>query len=278
MTRRHRRLGTLLALLALPLIALAPGDRADAADGKAAEVRFSHEVHAGRGVKIDDCGGCHVLGADGRAAPPTSKTPHQPCATAGCHAEQYWSRTPTICVVCHDDIDPSKKQPARLVRRERTEFGGEINHASHAGARVSGQGPNGACVACHGDPYKKAAAPEGHAVCAPCHGKSGAGGAAPTMQTCGGCHTRDAKGGGGGKPRSAWSVAATFDHGDHDKDPRKGASGAPTCTECHSTVAKATTIRAIKAPTMQTCDGCHDGKHAFKTTGFGCAKCHAKAR
>jgi hypothetical protein len=25
---------------------------------------------------------------------------------------------------------------------------------------------------------------------------------------------------------------------------------------------------------MKSCGGCHDGEHAFKTTGFGCAKCH----
>jgi hypothetical protein len=24
----------------------------------------------------------------------------------------------------------------------------------------------------------------------------------------------------------------------------------------------------------EDCDGCHDGKHAFKTTGFECFKCH----
>jgi hypothetical protein len=25
---------------------------------------------------------------------------------------------------------------------------------------------------------------------------------------------------------------------------------------------------------MQGCGGCHDGKQAFKVTGFGCARCH----
>jgi hypothetical protein len=24
------------------------------------------------------------------------------------------------------------------------------------------------------------------------------------------------------------------------------------------------------------CEGCHDGKSSFKTTGFECARCHAK--
>jgi hypothetical protein len=28
---------------------------------------------------------------------------------------------------------------------------------------------------------------------------------------------------------------------------------------------------------MQQCDACHDGKTSFKTTGFGCARCHGTA-
>jgi hypothetical protein len=259
--------GLALAAAACAALALVPGG--SEAQRPAAPPRFSHEVHAAKGVKVDACATCHAIAPDGRAAPPTSATPHQPCAASGCHEDQFFARTPTICVVCHDGTDPSVAQLARYLPRRGSEFGGEISHVRHATAVVPGGGPNGACVACHGDPTTKQAPPAGHALCGTCHAQR----ATPRMASCGGCHVRGATAAGGTRAASPWSVAARFDHTDHAADPR--SAGARTrCVECHATVERATTPAQIAPPTMATCDGCHDGAKAFKTTGFGCAKCH----
>jgi c(7)-type cytochrome triheme protein len=278
---RGRRLAVLALVGLLPAIALVdspsaqqPPKPARARAGGA--VRFSHEVHAGRGVAIDGCASCHVLAADGRAAPPTSKNPHQPCATSGCHEDQFFSRQPIICAVCHDGVDPSSKQLARFAPRRDSEFGGEISHVSHARPRP-GTPENGVCQSCHGDPYSGTKPPVGHAVCGACHGLGAGPQSEPRMAACGGCHRRGAGKGSATRPRSPWSVADAFDHKDHRVDPRTPGA-APRCLECHATIARAAKPEQIAAPMMKTCDGCHDGRRAFKTTGFGCAKCHAQTR
>jgi c(7)-type cytochrome triheme protein len=71
---------------------------------------------------------------------------------------------------------------------------------------------------------------------------------------------------------SPWNVAATFEHAKHAIDPR---SHRPTaCTACHTQIAAAKDMSSVALPRMADCDGCHDGKLAFKTTGFGCVRCH----
>jgi c(7)-type cytochrome triheme protein len=90
------------------------------------------------------------------------------------------------------------------------------------------------------------------------------------MSECAACHSRT-------KPArrsvSEWAVTANFKHTTHGTDPR---SKKPTnCLECHSTIAAAKDLASVTAPKMAQCDGCHDGKVSFKTTGFGCARCHA---
>ena len=163
-----RRLWLALLVAAIAAAALTSSGPASA-DNPVAAPRFVHETHATRGVKIDDCQACHALGADGRAAPPTTGKQHQPCAASGCHEAQFFAAKPTLCVVCHDGSDPTQKLVARYNDRQGSEFGGQINHASHSGAKVTGQGPNGACVACHGDLFRKGAAPAG-GDSAPGHG------------------------------------------------------------------------------------------------------------
>jgi hypothetical protein len=109
-------------------------------------------------------------------------------------------------------------------------------------------------------------------VCAPCHGKT----AEPSMGNCGDCHQSGEKAASKRKI-SKWSVAKAFDHSTHGRDPRK--SGETQCTVCHANVAKATKLDRLMYPRMKDCDSCHDGKHAFKTTGFRCYECHgAKAK
>jgi c(7)-type cytochrome triheme protein len=67
-------------------------------------------------------------------------------------------------------------------------------------------------------------------------------------------------------------VRTQFKHSDHDNDPRVNK---PTpCLLCHDQVVQAQTLAQIGRPRMQQCDACHDGKISFKTTGFGCSRCH----
>lgn len=228
----------------------APATRTDAA--------FSHAEHARRSVAIDDCAACHVLDNDGTLAAPLSRKDHQPCANAGCHQAEYAARAPKICGVCHEIAAPWTRAAARSGKRTRLEWFDAINHATHASGRAT-------CESCHGDKRTGGEAPRGHRACATCHSH----GPAPAMTECKACHrstqlmTR--------RP-SEWSVAATFDHPRHAIDPRTRTPSA--CTTCHPQVAVAKDIVSLPPPRMADCDGCHDGKTAFKTTGFGCARCH----
>jgi hypothetical protein len=218
---------------------------------------FSHAAHAARHVAIDDCSACHTLAADGTLLAPLAGKDHQPCASSGCHQSEFAAKAPAMCGVCHDAVSPSQKAVSRAAPSSaKAEWFTAIDHAAH----LKGGTTNAACEQCHADQAS-------HAACAPCHGK----GQAPAMTACAACHL-------GNAPAralvSAWSVAATFKHETHTQDPR--SHGTTACTACHTTVAAATDLAAIRAPAMATCDGCHDGKLAFKSTGFGCVRCHAR--
>jgi hypothetical protein len=229
------------------------------------DVGFTHEAHGRRNVKIDNCGQCHAAEADGRLTPPLAKKDHQPCATSGCHLNEFMSRTTKICGICHDAASPWQKTASRAKPPVKPEWFERIDHASHLGKLGT---LNNACASCHGDKLAGVPAPAGHDACAPCHGR----GQALTMSQCAGCHSQTPP------PRvaaSVWSVRATFDHKQHATDPR--SRGLTKCTECHKQIAAAKDLASIKAPLMADCEGCHDGKHTFKTTGFSCARCHTPA-
>lgn len=190
-------------------------------------------------------------------------------------------------MVCHDGVEPWIQQPAVIRRRPTSEFSaGEFSHRSH----LSGtSGKSGApCMGCHGDMYGNGGDKEvdgpGHDRCARCHGgrpepsaaaRRGAAAAAPAMDQCGGCHGAATGAGDSGRaPASKWSVVTRFSHGSHGVDPRTGTTtGCPTC---HQDVAGAATLAGVGRPTMRSCASCHNGEQAFKTTGFGCLRCHGK--
>lgn len=236
-------------------------------------LHYSHSLHTKNGVSQKDCSKCHELDNKFVVKPPTSGKPHQPCATSGCHGDEFFSTEPTICVVCHDDAKPWIKQTARIRDRRDSEFGGDLSHATHATGRVGGAGANGACTTCHGDKFRDetATGTGGHADCAPCHARD----EQPRMSSCGGCHRLGAKKARVAARDSEWSVAALFAHTTHGNDPRPG-QGETSCTTCHQQIKKARTLAEVKNPTMKSCDGCHDGKLAFKTTGFQCYRCHSE--
>ena len=228
---------------------------------------FSHVAHAARQVAIDDCGACHAAAADGTLLAPLAGKDHQPCAASGCHQTEFAAKATTICGVCHDAVSPGEKAISRASEASaKVEYFTGIDHAAHV--RVSAnKAANATCEQCHPGTWTGASKPRGHRECAPCHGA----GQAPVMTACAACHVKTAP---AGAPASAWSVAATFKHATHATDPRSRA--ATSCVECHATVATAADLAAIRAPTMPSCDTCHDGKVAFKSTGFECVRCHAK--
>jgi c(7)-type cytochrome triheme protein len=96
------------------------------------------------------------------------------------------------------------------------------------------------------------------------------------MTECAGCH-RLGQSMGTLAPRDPgyrWYVRASFRHEQHASDPRTGQM--TPCLLCHDQVVTATRLGEIGRPRMPQCDACHDGKIAFKTTGFGCARCHTQ--
>lgn len=240
------------------------------------DVVFFHGSHAGRNVKIKDCAACHSVEGDGRLTPPLANKDHQPCASSGCHQAEFASRTPKICGVCHDQVAPWQPAVARAREAASSEWYESIDHAAHLktlAREVAGQGGNAACATCHGDKLAGGPRPGGHDGCVGCHGK----GQEPRMNACGACHVQDAP---ERRAPSEWSVRAAFQQADghvkHALDPRTKRAAA--CTDCHARVAKAKTLADVEPPTMSGCDAaCHDGKTAFKTTGFDCARCHTRA-
>ena len=241
------------------------------------DVVFSHDDHERKfGVKMADCASCHAVKTDGTIDRPGTDKDHQPCAASGCHAARdFASKGATICGVCHDAAGAWAKTASRARTPSKLEWFQNINHAAHL------KNPNVQCESCHGQKLAQAApAPHNHEDCAPCHGK----GQQPPIAACAACHSKVAP---TRAPASPWSVAKAFDHGKHGRDTR---GSLPTCVSCHASVPTATKLADITAPRMITegavkgCDTCHDGKTqingkvVFKTTGFGCAKCHGKPR
>ena len=221
---------------------------------------FSHAAHAKRSVRIEDCAACHVLETDGTLAAPLARKDHQPCASAGCHQIDYTVRAPKICGVCHESAAPWLRAAARA-SHAAPEWGEAMNHAAHLARAMT-------CETCHGDKRAGAESPHDHRACIGCHGRP-ASPQPPVMADCKACHAASRR---AGLAASPWSVAATFEHTKHAIDPR---SRKPTaCGECHAQIAKATDMAAVARPRMADCDGCHDGKIEFKTTGFGCVRCH----
>jgi c(7)-type cytochrome triheme protein len=226
-------------------------------------IRYSHSQHADLGVQHQNCGMCHRVDTSANVLPPLTGKDHKPCSEANCHASQFFAREAKICAVCHDAVEPWQKQPAVVRRRRDSEYRRDVSHQTHA------QDGNGSCKQCHGDPYTGQAPPRGHATCAPCHGTT----AKPTMAGCSACHGEVGKAAKSAAASSEWSVAGSFSHRNHGRDPR--TSQETDCAQCHQNVRKSARLETMANPPMRSCDGCHNGMIAFKTTGFGCYRCHS---
>jgi len=236
------------------------------------ELAFSHAQHAARNVKIADCTTCHKLESDGTLTTPLAGQDHQPCSNAGCHQTEFASRTNKICGVCHNEEAPwlhaTARYPSYADGARPIEYFESMDHEAHLTSKAKLGTDNTACMRCHGEKIAASGSkpPEAHAACAPCHGR----GQGPAMTQCQTCHLQQ-------PPQKAqvsqWSVRALFPHNKHGTDPRNRAT--TKCTTCHNTVAKAKELATIKAPKMSQCDECHNGKLAFKSTGFECSRCHS---
>lgn len=236
------------------------------------DMPFVHAVHASRNVKINDCATCHGVESDGKLTPPLAKKDHMPCAASGCHQTEFASKATKICGVCHDAVAPWQKITSRAKPPLKPEWYESIDHATHL-AKI-GSTANSACTSCHGDKLAGGPAPGGHDGCVGCHGKT----ARPAMNECGACHLKDKP---AGAARSEWAVTAQFEkangHAKHAIDKRSNRPAQ--CFDCHPGVRTAKTLAQIKPTTMAECgDACHNGRTAFKTTGFDCSKCHSAPR
>lgn len=234
------------------------------------DMPFVHATHASRNVRIADCATCHAVEPDGRLTPPLANKNHMPCAASGCHQTEFASRTTKICGVCHDAIAPWQHATSRAKPPLKAEWYETIDHAAHLAKLGTG---NAACASCHGEKLAGAPKPGGHDGCVSCHGKT----ARPAMNECGACHLQTAP---QRATKSEWSVAAQFAKvGGHAKHATDRRTQKPAqCLDCHAGVRTAKNLAAIKPATMLECDAaCHNGKTAFKTTGFDCARCHSRS-
>nr|MBA3500653.1 hypothetical protein [Deltaproteobacteria bacterium] len=235
------------------------------------DMAFVHSTHANRNVKIAECATCHGVEADGRLSPPLAKKDHMPCALSGCHQTEFASRTTKICGVCHDTVAPWQRNQSRAKPPLKPEWFETIDHSAHL-AKIGTT--NGACSTCHGEKLTGGPRPGSHDGCVGCHGKT----ARPAMNECGACHLKDAP---QRAVRSEWAVTRQFEkaggHAKHAVDARSKKPAA--CLDCHGGVRTAKNLAQIKPTSMLECDAaCHNGKTAFKTTGFACSKCHSNPK
>ena len=212
-----------------------------------------------------------------RDAPPCAAR-RAPPATRSRRAARCWSRTtrrarratpttsakrrPTTCGACHNATEPW---------RALTPTGCRGSAPSSARRSITASTRRRA-RRCHA--LTTAAAqlrpPRGHRACtgAGCHAV--AGGPAPALEACEGCH-EEGRAGAREQARlqAPWSVRAAFDHATH----RRSKTGELACVGCHADLS-APDVKTLKTPPKAACAGCHDGAAAFKLTGTTCTKCH----
>jgi hypothetical protein len=216
----------------------------------APERPFRHGPHSQLGVNLASCTSCHGIGMDWKAVQ-AGRNQHQPCQS--CHAAEFRLVGQPICLSCHERNDPFAPNPLRPPAPLESEWRlGEIPHPPHLSAGVP-------CATCHAEQAGQGAQGiNGHPLCGQCHKE----GSRITLADCQRCHVwratpRQAAG------RRPFSTRARFRHDE--------AHRAERCESCHHTAGAAD----LTPPTMAGCaDRCHDGKTAFKVTGFQCVRCH----
>lgn len=252
-----------------------------------------HVWHAGKvsvaGQPDIPCGRCHVADGRGRLS---GRPDHKACFGA-CHggepprrvARRPYAVDPgkqRVCATCHAPAtldaagagQPGKLTVAYPPYVTDPDHGITLSHAAHAAATRD----RGDCTACHPD-VGKAAGPSrtphtqtsgNHGRCEGCHAAPRPGSSMPTMADCLGCHVQAY--GPQTRPflvRGLFAVTRTFSHERHR------GHGAGDCRACHDAVA-GTASTELPAPTMATCQTCHDGDRTFSVVGTHCRRCHTQ--
>jgi c(7)-type cytochrome triheme protein len=236
--------------------------------------RFSHRAHQQARPKLD-CSACHAL--DRAGAPVTILRGHAPCASSGCHQDDFADPTPITCNVCHVRSEPWRRQHADPTPAEVTEFGAVFSHRTHlAASRANRPAP---CARCHRPASDGRFRPRpGHTACAgeACHAPA-RGGAKPALARCSGCHQLGLVAARAAAQTSRpWSVRERFTHAPHAVEPGDRDRPVP-CTDCHAGAASSERLADMPSPRKQSCARCHDGRAAFKLTGHTCSRCHTTA-
>ncbi|HEU4390637.1 MAG TPA: cytochrome c3 family protein [Blastocatellia bacterium] len=241
-----------------------------------------------------DCSKCHSVST---AKPEVEDFPgHKACVICHNFAAMIFSPKPVMfCSICHQGRPVSKTQPA-LFRFPKSndaagvkpsiDFGTAFSHVNHLkplpatlvdrvvlshAQLAANQKPK--CTDCHGRAdHPAAGAPEmlvetGHTTCFRCHGENPV--KPPNMHQCAECHKID-----GPRSPNLFNRIARFKHQDHDYDirpKRKSELRMPRpddflCAECHSAVAAADSVAAIKLPDENQCAKCHNGRLGLPDT------------
>lgn len=254
---------------------------------RAEEPRYDHAQHEEAGVKMT-CGACHGGAADGTLAWPGQD--HKPCSNGLCHAGEFKKRESSFCLSCHTSRSVAPPNPLRSSFSGGDPFDGRFSHAQHLALPILAK--RSGCASCHPGPAGEervvtadVLAPQ-HGLCASCHEAL----SSPVMTECAECHVASGSELARVLPKNGgkWVVTAKFEHDGHRRDVRtakvadaakKGwerydaSSAEPLeCRSCHGDVLETDGIPP--RPGKKDCTACHDGNYAFKTSGFGCAKCH----
>jgi hypothetical protein len=204
--------------------------------------RLSHAQHS-----VIACTDCHKEGQRPGA------NDHAPCDR--CHKQAFLSAPGELCRACHTRVTaqpvsaPLRPYPVDDIwEAEPSRF----SHALHmeAGRMEKTVGFHVTCNDCHMRDGKLA--PPDHAACERCHAAEARAGNAPPMQSCSGCHEKDAH----LRTRARLIKGdLRFDHPRHATDRR----GKPIkCEECHRDSAASTSYDDHRAPRVEACVGCHD--------------------
>lgn len=232
------------------------------------------------------CTTCHTLtpGWTGATYANHSVTPinpkqgaHGAVTCTQCHTRSPYSSAPTTCDGCHHTDYATTTSPSHTAAGYSTDcaschqvvagwVGATINHPTTPIA-LTGVHANQQCSDCHlaGQAYSAVAQ-----TCDGCHhtdfttAKDPDHVAAGFTTTCTTCHALVA----------GWAGATYASHSTTPINPKQGAHGAATCTQCH------TRSPYSSAPT--TCDGCHHAdyvattnpSHAAAGYSTDCATCH----
>jgi len=235
--------------------------------------RFSHKRHAIT-VRVS-CDRCHKATREGSWAL-QGKQEHARCFS--CHkysasCSTLAKRDGMVCLSCHTTFKkrctPAQYTPPPPYLHE---FSSRYSHRKHMrSSEKTGQ----ACEQCHGAFGQRASQQGkllGHSLCSACHAR----GVLPHIQNgCATCHVEGPTRALVVKQRTAYSVAATFNHKRHAQNARVGTQGA-TCLTCHGNIKEAKADTLVPMPTMAGCLSCHNGKQAFNALGTTCTQCHRK--